>query len=65
MLETARARAAALGEARAETRRGEVAAVVREALPRASVTIDGEDIVIAGRGIASDPALRWIAGELA
>jgi len=65
MLAAALARAAKLGAAQAEARREQVAAQLRADLPRASVTIAGEDVVIAGRGIADDPALRWIAGGLA
>jgi hypothetical protein len=64
MLDAAQARAEALGAQRAAERRDAVAALVSTALPRATVTIEEDDVVIAGRAIADDPAMRWIAGEL-
>ena len=53
-----RARAAVL----AATAR--LAVAVRTQLPRASVTRDGDRVVVRGRGVADEAALRWPAGLL-
>lgn len=53
-------------EARAEAVRGELAA--RIAVPGVSVSVEGEHVVLTGRGLRlralTDPALRWIGSVL-
>lgn len=60
-------RARERAEARAELRRRELAAAVREAAPGLEVDIDGEAVVLSGRDLtrrfAEDAALRWLPWE--
>jgi hypothetical protein len=61
-------RAARLGEARAGAVRERVADALRQAVPGAAVSVEGEAVVIAERGLhwraATDPALRSVAEML-
>ena len=64
MLAAAMARAGAAGAARADARRRDLAAALQAELPRATVTIADDQVVIEGRGLSGDDALRWVAGAL-
>ena len=60
-------RGRALGDRRAARVRDEVAAVLG-AVPDVAVTVEGEEVIVAGRGVrwraVSEPALRWIGSVL-
>ncbi len=49
-------------ERRVEAAAARVAEAVREAAPEARVSVDGGDVRIEVRGLATDTRLRWIEG---
>lgn len=42
----------------------QLAALTRDAVPRAEVDAEGDGVVIRGRGMRDAPSLRWIGGML-
>ena len=67
MMERLLARGRAMGERRSEAVRDDVAALLGD-VPGVEVSVEGDDVVVAGRGLrwraASEPALRWIGSLL-
>lgn len=61
-------RGRALGAARADRVRGEVARVVSDEVADVVVSVEGDAVVVAGRGVRlralAEPALRWIGRML-
>ncbi|RDE04806.1 hypothetical protein [Sphingomonas aracearum] len=49
-----------IGEQAERRGAGRVAAAVRGAVPGATVREEGSRVVIEGRGVLDEPALRWI-----
>ncbi|MBX3563111.1 MAG: hypothetical protein KF730_00905 [Sphingomonas sp.] len=39
-----------------------VADAIRAEAPELRVTIEGDDVIVEGRALATDPRLRWIGG---
>ncbi len=51
-------------EERVRARIAELAARIAEAVPEAEVEPREDGVVVRGRGVLSDPRLRWIGGLL-
>ncbi|MEN2786484.1 hypothetical protein ACFOKI_05545 [Sphingomonas qilianensis] len=68
MMDRLAARAEAIGAQRAAAVRADVAALLSAEVQGVDVSVVGDDVVIAGRGLrwraVRDPALRWIGSLL-
>ena len=61
-LERLVARGDAIGTARVETVRRQVAAIAAQAVPAAEVSVEGRDVIVTGRGVIR--VLGWIGSLL-
>ena len=54
----------ALVELRIEAVAQRLAEAIQAEAPELLVTVDGDDVIVEGAGLATDPRLRWIGGLL-
>ncbi|MBO9712961.1 hypothetical protein [Sphingomonas sp.] len=62
MMERLEARAEAIGRSGVARAVARLVVLLGEALPGAGVEAGEDQVVVRGRGLIEDPALRWIAG---